>query len=162
MAKLRTVTLALLGMSLALVAGCHELQTALTSAGPVPAPLQREGPVAIPPGHKYDETVTGAHLFDRHCATCHNPRPLSERPFFSYKPVLTHMRTVAVLTGEEHRKILDFLRHWHDMPPPHPPVEPSPKRFFFAQPIPELQETAPVPRVLPQPPAAAPAGPPKE
>ena len=39
-----------------------------------------------------------------------------------------------------------FLRYWHDIPPQTPPVEPSPKRFIFSQPISELRPEQPAAR----------------
>jgi len=33
-----------------------------------------------------------------------------------------------------------WLRRWHDVPPPHPPLEAGPKRLIFSQPISELRE----------------------
>lgn len=154
MANVYKTTVGLVLVGLLAVVGCHDLQHALTSSQPVPAPLQREPFVTaadIPHDKTYDEAVGGGHLFDRHCATCHNPRPLAERPFFSYAPIVTHMRTVANLTGEEQRKIMVFLEKWHGMPPPHPPTEPTPKRFFYSQPIPELRQQQP--KTLPDLPA---------
>ena len=80
---------------------------------------------------------------------------LAGRPFASYRNVAAHMRVRANLTGKEYAKLMEFLRRWHDVPPPNPPVEPSPKRFFFSQPISELQkrqspaETAPTPSEVP-------------
>jgi hypothetical protein len=41
--------------------------------------------------------------------------------------------------GFPQAKLVEFLQRWHDVPPPTPPVEPSPKRFYFSQPISELQ-----------------------
>jgi len=65
------------------------------------------------------------------------------------------MRVRANLTGEEYTKLLEFLRRWHDVPSPTPPVETSPKRLIFSQPIAELHEEKP-PEA--QPAAAAPEG----
>ena len=50
------------------------------------------------------------------------------------------MRVRALMTGEEQAKIEAFFRRWHDIPPASGPVEPSPKRQIFSQPIPELRE----------------------
>jgi len=44
------------------------------------------------------------------------------------------------MTGEEQAKIEAFFRRWHDVPPASGPVEPSPKRQIFSQPIAELRE----------------------
>jgi hypothetical protein len=49
------------------------------------------------------------------------------------------MRVRANLTGKEYAKLNEFLRRWHDIPPPNPPDQPSPKRFIFSQPIAELR-----------------------
>jgi hypothetical protein len=61
------------------------------------------------------------------------------------------MRVVAELTGEEHAKLMEFLRRFHDVPPPNPPLEPSPKRFIFSQPINELREQKPAGEPAPKP-----------
>jgi hypothetical protein len=50
------------------------------------------------------------------------------------------MRVVADLTGKEDAKLMEFLRRWNDVPPPQQHETPSPKRFFFSQPIPELRD----------------------
>jgi hypothetical protein len=100
-------------------------------------------------------------VFSMYCAYCHNAPSLAERPFSNYKNVAVHMRVRANLTGKEYAKLMEFLRRWHDIPPPTPPVEPSPKRFFFAQPIPELRppelekEKAPPEKALPPKPEPA-------
>jgi hypothetical protein len=44
---------------------------------------------------------------------------------------------------KEYAKLMEFLRRWHDVPPPNPPPEPSPKRLIFWQPIPELRPQQP-------------------
>ena len=44
---------------------------------------------------------------------------------------------------EEYAKLVAFMRRWHDVPPPNPPVEPSPKRLIFSQSINELREKTP-------------------
>jgi hypothetical protein len=36
-----------------------------------------------------------------------------------------------------------FLRRWNDVPPPSPPVEPTPKKFVFSQPLNELKPVTP-------------------
>ena len=99
----------------------------------------------------YEDSLTGGQVFTMYCSYCHNAPALAERPFSNFQNVAAHMRVRANLTGKEYAKVMEFLRRWHDVPPPHPPVEPSPKRFFFSQPIPELREQ----------PAAAPAAPTK-
>ncbi|HXG08513.1 MAG TPA: hypothetical protein VNK04_01870 [Gemmataceae bacterium] len=99
-------------------------------------------PPTCPPTH-YDDYVAGGRLFQMYCASCHNARPLGERPFSNYEVAVAHMREQAYLTGKEYRQLIHFLRRWHDVGPPTPDVPPSPKRFFFSQPIPELREKQP-------------------
>jgi hypothetical protein len=77
-----------------------------------------------------------------YCSYCHNAPALAERPFAQYRNVAAHMRVRANLTGKEYEKLMVFLRRWHDVPPPNPPAEPSPKRFIYSQPISELQAPA--------------------
>jgi hypothetical protein len=89
---------------------------------------------------RYEDEVTGGELFTMYCGYCHNMRAMGERPFSNYQNVVAHMRVRAQLTGEEQAKIEAFFRRWHDVPPASGPVEPSPKRLIFAQPIPELRE----------------------
>lgn len=104
---------------------------------------QGEFPVD-PPGHgagcQFDDTTSGGRLFKLYCASCHNARPLAERPFSNYEVALAHMRKHAYLTGKEYRQLVHFLRRWQDVGPPTPETEPSPKRFFFAQPVSEFRD----------------------
>jgi hypothetical protein len=86
-----------------------------------------------------------------YCGACHNARSLAERPFSNYKNVAQHMRVRANLTGEEYAKLMAWLRRWCDVPPPNPPLEPSPKRITFSQPIPELQKPQAAPEMAPKP-----------
>jgi hypothetical protein len=85
-----------------------------------------------------------------YCSYCHNAPNLSERNFANFRNVTTHMRVRANLTGKEYAKLMEFLRRWQDVGPPHPPLEPGPTRFHYAQPIPELREQAPANPVAPQ------------
>jgi hypothetical protein len=106
----------------------------------------------------YEDSLTGGQVFTMYCSYCHNAPSLAERPFSNFKNVAAHMRVRANLTGKEYAKLLEFLRRWADVPPPHPPLEPSPKRFIFGQPIPELRPQAPSPELLPEPQTAKPDG----
>jgi hypothetical protein len=101
----------------------------------------------------FEDSLTGGEVFAMYCNQCHNARALGERPFSSYQNVAAHMRVRPNLTGEEYAKLLEFLRRWHDVPSPTPPMEPSPKRLIFSQPVAELREE----QAAPPPPAAAPA-----
>jgi hypothetical protein len=118
----------------------------------------REGVPVDPPGQEppehMDDCAAGGRLFKLYCGSCHNARPLSERPFSNYEVAVAHMRDQAYLTGKEYRQIIVFLRRWHDVGPATPPVEPSPKRMTFSQPITELREDSPAAASTPPPPPA--------
>jgi hypothetical protein len=103
-----------------------------------------------------DDCATGGRLFQLYCGSCHNARPVGERPFSNYEVAIAHMRDQAYLTGKEYRQIIQFFRRWHDVGPATPGVAPSPKRLVFSQPIAELKkESTPAePAFPPQPPAA--------
>jgi hypothetical protein len=88
----------------------------------------------------FEDSLTGGEVFSMYCNQCHNARALGERPFATYQNVAAHMRVRANLTGEEYAKVIEFLRRWHDVPSPTPPMDPSPKRLIFAQPVAELRD----------------------
>jgi hypothetical protein len=95
-----------------------------------------------------------------YCGYCHNAPTLAERPFASFQNVASHMRNRANLTGKEYALLMEFLRRWNDVPPPHPPMDPSPKRLTFSQQIAELRPQAPAKAPAPPaPPAAVPVPP---
>jgi hypothetical protein len=103
-------------------------------------------------GMAEDDRINGGRLFKYYCGSCHNARPLGERPFSNYHVALTHMRQQAYLTGKEYRQIMYFLRRWNDIGPATPEVEPSPKRFVYSQPIADLRrEPAPAAANAPPP-----------
>jgi hypothetical protein len=106
----------------------------------LPAPLRFRLRKGEELSGRYEDEVTGGQLFTMYCGYCHNMRAVGERPFSNYQNVAAHMRVRALLTGEEQAKIEAFFRRWHDVPPASGPVEPSPKREVFSQPIPELRE----------------------
>jgi hypothetical protein len=110
-------------------------------------------------GQSEDDCANGGHLFKLYCGSCHNARPLGERPFSNYHVALTHMRDQAYLTGKEYRQIMMFLRRWDNVGPPTPPVEPSPKRMIFSQPLSELKPESPAGAAESAPPPAAGPGP---
>jgi mono/diheme cytochrome c family protein len=126
--------------------GCYTTQPDYGPLANGPAPLRMPSP-ARQGACSYEDSLTGGQIFSMYCAQCHNPRPLSERPFAHYQNVAAHMRVRANLTGKEYAKLMEFLRRWHDVPPPTPPDPPSPKRTIFSQPINELrdQKEAPTP-----------------
>jgi hypothetical protein len=117
------------------VLGCQHAPIDL-SEGPAPWRIPRPGPDA----ETYEDSLTGGEVFAMYCNQCHNARALGERPFANYQNVAAHMRVRANFTGEEYEKLMAFLRRWHDVPQPTPPVEPSPKRLIPPQPIAELRD----------------------
>jgi hypothetical protein len=137
---------ALMGVSsICLVAlGCLNTQPDYSPLARGPAPLRMPSPARHNDNGSFEDSLTGGEIFSMYCAQCHNPRPLSERPFANYRNVAAHMRVRANLTGKEYAKLMEFLRRWHDVPPPSPPPAPSPKRFIFSQPMAEQKgQTAP-------------------
>ena len=129
-------------VAVALVAGCetpsrtHDQPELQAEGGHARRPASGRTPAAE------DDCAAGGRLFKLYCGSCHNARPLGERPFSNYQVAMTHMRDQAYLTGKEYRQIMHFLRRWDNVGPPTPPVEPSPKRFVFSQPISELRGEA--------------------
>jgi hypothetical protein len=107
----------------------------------------------------YEDSLTGGQVFTMYCSYCHNAPSLAERPYAQFRNVAAHMRVRANLTGKEYAKLMDFLRRWNDVPPPTPPLEPSPKRFIFSQPIAELRPKQPASGAAPAAPAPPPPGP---
>ncbi len=123
--------------------GCTNTPVNLYEYAHSPAPLRVPSPDADPACCDcYEDSLTGGKIFAMYCAECHNARPLAERPFSNYRNVAAHMRVRANLTGKEYAELVAWLRRWHDVPPPNPPVEPSPKRLVFSQPISELRPQA--------------------
>ena len=129
-------------LSIGLVAlaafGCQNTPIDL-SQGPARWRMPRPGE----PAESFEDSLTGGEVFAMYCNQCHNARALGERPFANYQNVAAHMRVRANITGEEYAKLMEFLRRWHDVPSPTPPVEPSPKRLIFSQPIAELHDDKP-------------------
>jgi hypothetical protein len=134
-------TLGAAGLLAAVVAGgCYTPSAHTTSRN---YSLREDLPVDPPGGCGEDrDYLEGGRLYKQYCGSCHNARPLSERPFSNNDISTAHMREQAYLTGREYRQIVHFLRRWHDLGPPTPDVAPSPKRLVFPQPISELRDGA--------------------
>jgi hypothetical protein len=132
----RSFGLALALSGLMIPFGCYNTPV---DVNPGPAPLRMP-----PPEHgddcSYEDSLQGHQIFDMYCASCHTARTLSERPFSNYQNATQHMRVRANLTGKEYAKLMAWMRRWHDVPNPDLHETPSPKRFFFSQPIPELKD----------------------
>jgi hypothetical protein len=123
-------------------AGCYNTPIHSSVYDEGPAPLRMPSPDKGACGC-YEDSLTGGQVFTMYCSYCHNAPSVAERPFSNFQNVAAHMRVRANLTGKEYAKLQEFLRRCQDVPPPHPDVEPSPKRLIFSQPIPELREQAP-------------------
>jgi cytochrome c5 len=94
-------SLALIGAVLA-VTGCAT-PTQRTAAGAAPAPAATAQKVAA-------TGKGGAELWGQTCGHCHNIRSPSSYSDAQWDVVMLHMRVRANLTGEEQRKILQFLK----------------------------------------------------
>ncbi len=63
----------------------------------------------------------GAKVYSDNCARCHNARPPFEHRDREWSMVMTHMRIIAGLPGDQARDVEAFLRRAND--PPRPPVD---------------------------------------
>jgi hypothetical protein len=126
------------------VAGCCNTPIDNSDFGTGPAFLRMRSPAKDADGcMSYEDSLTGGKIFDMYCNQCHNAPSLGERNFANFRNIAAHMRVRANLTGKEYAKLMEFLQRWHDVPPPTPPVEPSPKQFVPSQPIQELRDQKP-------------------
>jgi hypothetical protein len=126
-----------------LAAGCYTTPPWTSDYERGPAPLRMPSPAKEADCECYEDSLTGGQVFTMYCSYCHNAPSLAERPYSQFRNVAAHMRVRANLTGKEYAKLEEFLRRWNDVPPPNPPVEPSPKRLIFSQPINELRDEKP-------------------
>jgi hypothetical protein len=133
-------------LSLVGLGGCTNTPVDTSSYAEGPAPRRMPSPAReAEAGQSYEDSLTGGQVFKMYCNYCHNAPSLAERPFAQFQNVPAHMRVRANLTGKEYAKLMEWLRRWHDVPPANPPLEPSPKRLTFSQPINELREQPPAP-----------------
>ena len=141
-------------------AGCYTIPTWTSDSERSPAPLRMPAPERQADCGCYEDSLTGGQIFSMYCSYCHEAPSLAERPFAQFRNVATHMRVRANLTGKEYDKLVEWLRRWHDVPAPNPPVEPSPKRLIFSQPMNELRDEKPAAEEAPKPmPVEPPKGP---
>ena len=141
-------------------AGCQNTPVDTSDYALGPAPGRMPSPAKeAEPCKTYEDSLTGGQVFAMYCSYCHNAPSLAERPYSQFRNIAAHMRVRANLTGKEYAKLMEFLRRWNDVPPPTAPVDPTPKRFYFSQPIQELREQTEGPKAAPAP-APAPAPPP--
>lgn len=59
---------------------------------------------------KQGDYLRGLKAWEQNCARCHNARDPKEYSDALWKPVITHMRIRAGLTGQEARDILKFIQ----------------------------------------------------
>jgi hypothetical protein len=124
--------------------GCFMTPVDISEFGQGPAPRRMPTPAKETAAcDSYEDSLTGGQIFTMYCSYCHNAPALAERPFSNFQTVAAHMRVRANLTGKEYAKLVAWLRRWHDVPGPELHEAPSPKRFIFGQPIPELREQQP-------------------
>jgi hypothetical protein len=124
------------------MAGCHNTPVNTSEYARGPVPLREPAPERLTDGkhcNSYEDSLDGGKVFAMYCSQCHNPPSLGERNFANFRNVASHMRVRANLTGKEYARLMEFLRRWNDVPPPNPPLDPSPKLLIFSQPINELR-----------------------
>ena len=94
------------------VAGCYHTPIDNSEFAQGPAPRRIPSPQKDGEGGScsYEDSLTGGQVFTMYCSYCHNAPTLAERPFSNFKNVAAHMRVRANLTGEEQRKILEFMK----------------------------------------------------
>lgn len=68
------------------------------------------GPVYAAAAPTDGDFARGAKAWAQNCSRCHNMRDPKEFRDDLWKPVVTHMRVRAGLTGQEARDILEFLQ----------------------------------------------------
>ncbi len=103
--KIRIAAALLAGASVIVaIAGCHNEPGASTSsAGATTQPLHAN--IFAPPPPK-----GGAQLWAENCTRCHNAPPPDRYSDAQWDVAVQHMRLCANLTGEESRKIVEFLK----------------------------------------------------
>lgn len=125
-------------------AGCYSTPVDTSEYAQGPAPLRMPSPERAGEACGcYEDSLTGGQVFTMYCSYCHNAPSLAERPYWHFQNVAAHMRVRANLTGKEYAKLMEYLKRWHDVPGPELHEGPSPKRFFYSQPIAELREKRP-------------------
>ena len=97
------ILLAGLGLAL-LIAGCSTATPKGGTEGSAGKPSMTASAPAL---------SGGAELWARNCGHCHNIRSPSSYSDSQWDVVMMHMRVRANLTGDEHRKILAFLKTAH-------------------------------------------------
>ena len=75
--------------------GCNDSSMSKTAATPAAAPESSKG---------------SAQLWSENCGRCHNIRTPTSYSDAEWQVAMHHMRVRGYLTGEEHRRILEYLQ----------------------------------------------------
>ena len=59
---------------------------------------------------KGPKRLTGEELWTANCNRCHNARPAKEFTDKNWEIIMDHMRGVAGLTGDETKRLLEYLQ----------------------------------------------------
>ncbi len=89
-----------------------------------PIAVRAEGPVP--------DLARGASLYSANCGRCHNARGPGEYSDLLWPVVVTHMRVIAMLPGDQAREIQAFLLATNN-PPPRELPKPAPTGLSGAQ-----------------------------
>lgn len=90
---------ATLGAAVAAISACGPRQARFAMAN--------TGVAAVAPAKA--PALGRAELWSADCTRCHNLRPRTEYSPAQWTVIVNHMRTVADLTGEDYRAMLEFL-----------------------------------------------------
>jgi mono/diheme cytochrome c family protein len=68
--------------------------------------------LCLPPqaGAGEKKAPSGGELYAQNCGRCHEPRPPLERTDKEWRTLILHMRVRANLTGEDARRIVQFMQ----------------------------------------------------
>ncbi|MFA6043897.1 MAG: hypothetical protein WC718_02835 [Phycisphaerales bacterium] len=97
---------------LAIISGCvgGRPDTFALSATPGGAQPAESGPPGSAGAADGTLELSGSQLWAQNCAQCHNNRSPSDYSDAQWEVAVLHMRVQARLTGEEERKIVQFLK----------------------------------------------------
>ncbi len=95
--------------ALAVVVGCAGSGTSQTDASAGAAASPEGKPAGVASGAATTE-LSGNELWAQNCGQCHNSRSPKDYSDAQWDVAVMHMRIQARLTGEEERKIRQFLQ----------------------------------------------------
>ena len=94
----KTLAILLVAAGFIAISGCENTQRSSIS--------DKQASAAVP-------EKAGAQLWAENCSRCHNIRPPQSFSDTQWQAITHHMRLRANLTGEETRKITEFLQASH-------------------------------------------------